>query len=325
MAALALYDAARLARASKRVYALSLQALDGNVSPLLLETLALRPYPYTVQAGGELRTLLEGSSLWNSNARRPLQDPLSFRDAVYLLGEQDRTLAESRALLEIQLNSADDNPAVAIGVTTSSALAQARRGHVAANGIVGAVLPSANFDPLPWVLSFEQLGLALAHSSLASAERIIRLNDDHLTGLPRYLGTAASVHAFGAAEKSPVALAEENRELAVPVSMDFLPVAGGIEDIATNAPRVVERVQRQIDNCYLLLGLELLHAAQAIDLRKRSQPSFTLAPRTAGLYAALRRRVDFLDADRALTGDFRKAAEVVRSYGNDPEALAAAR
>jgi histidine ammonia-lyase len=40
----------------------------------------------------------------------------------------------------------------------------------------------------------------------------------------------------------------ENKELAMPVSMDYLPVAGDIEDIATNAPRVVERMQQQIDN-----------------------------------------------------------------------------
>jgi histidine ammonia-lyase len=314
MAALALNDMGRLLNVSKLVYALSLQAFNGNVSPFLQDTLALRPFPYTVQAGNQLRTLLAGGSIWNHDAKRALQDPLSFRSGVYLLGEEDRVYAATRALLSVQLNSSDDNPGVAVGVTPRSTRSQEARGYVKVNGVTGAVLPSANFEPLPWVLSFEETGLVLAHNSLASAQRIIKLNDPHLTGLSRFLGTDQTVHAFGAMEKPPVALAMENKELAMPVSMDYLPVAGDIEDIATNAPRVVERVQQQIDNSFTLLGIELIHAGQAIDLRRQQQPDFTLSPATAGLYTALRGKVAFLDRDRPLTPDFRAAAVLLHTY-----------
>ncbi|MCQ4380158.1 aromatic amino acid lyase, partial [Clostridioides difficile] len=64
-------------------------------------------------------------------------------------------------------------------------------------------------------------------------------------------------------EKPPTALAMTVQSLAMPVSLDSLPVAGGIEDGATNAPDVVQRVQKQIDASYTLLGLELIEAAQA--------------------------------------------------------------
>jgi histidine ammonia-lyase len=314
MAALALNDMGHLLRISKLVYALSLQAFNGNVSPFLQDTLALRPFPYTVRTGEELRTLLAGSSIWNRDDKRALQDPLSYRDGVYLLGEEARAYASAQALLNIQLNSSDDNPGVAVGVKAHSARWQDRRGYVDANGVTGAVLPSANFEPLPWVLSFEELGLVLGHNSLASAQRIMKLNDPQRSGLSRFLGTEQTVHAFGAMEKPPVALAEANKELAMPVSMDYLPVAGDIEDIATNAPRVVERVQQQIDNSYTLLGIELIHAGQAVDLRKQQQPDFTLSPATAGLYTALRGKVAFLDRDRPLTPDFRAAAALLHAY-----------
>ncbi|KQP35784.1 histidine ammonia-lyase [Pseudorhodoferax sp. Leaf274] len=314
MAALALDDMARLRTVSKLVYALSLQALNGNVSPFLQDTLALRPFPYTAQAGSQLRGLLAGSSIWDRDDKRALQDPLSFRSGVYLLGEEDRTFDATRALLNIQLNSSDDNPGVAVDVTPHSNRAQESRGYVKAADIQGAVLPSANFDPLPWVVAFQEMGLALAHSSMASAQRIVKLNDPHFTGLPRFLGGEGTVHAFGAMEKPVMALASENRELALPVSLDYLPVAGGVEDIATNAPRVVERVQRQIDNSFALLGIELIHAAQAIDLRKQQQPGFTLSPPTAELYGALRKQVAFLDTDRPMTPDFRAAAALLASY-----------
>ncbi|NPT53590.1 HAL/PAL/TAL family ammonia-lyase [Paraburkholderia elongata] len=314
MAALALDDMGHLLKVSKLVYALSLQAFNGNVSPFLQDTLALRPFAYTVRAGEELRTLLAGSSIWNRDDKRALQDPLSYRDGVYLLGEEERAYAGAQALLNVQLNSSDDNPGVAVGVKAHSARWQDRRGYVDANGVTGAVLPSANFEPLPWVLSFEELGLVLGHNSLASAQRIMKLNDPQRSGLSRFLGTEQTVHAFGAMEKPPVALAEANKELAMPVSMDYLPVAGDIEDIATNAPRVVERVQQQIDNSFTLLGIELIHAGQAVDLRKQQQPDFTLSPATAGLYTALRGKVAFLDRDRPLTPDFRAAAALLHAY-----------
>ncbi|MEK2605707.1 HAL/PAL/TAL family ammonia-lyase [Burkholderia arboris] len=313
MGALALTDMARLAQVSKVVFALSLQGLNGNVSPFREDTLALRPFPATLRAGATLRTLLAGSSLWNRDPDRPLQDPLSFRSGVYLLGEEDRTYDEARALLQVQLNSSDDNPGVAVGVTPKSSRAQDAAGYVDGGG---AVLPSANFEPLPWVLAFEQLGLALGHNALASAQRIVKLNDPHLTGLSRFLGTEDTVHAFGAMEKPPTALAMTVKSLAMPVSLDYLPVAGGIEDIATNAPDVVQRVQKQIDASYTLLGLELVEAGQAIDLRQRKQPSFTLAPATQPLYRALRTKVAFLQRDRPLTPDFRAADALLRAYRN---------
>lgn len=309
LASLALNDLAHLRRISKLVYALSLQAFNGNVSPLLQDTLALRPFPQTVQAGADLRKLLDGASLWNRDPGRALQDPLSFRTGVYLLGELDHSYAQTLALIDIQLNSSDDNPGVAIGVTPKSSRWQEKQGYLDSKG---AVLPTANFEPLPWVMALEESGLALAHNSLASAQRIIKLNDPNFTGLSRFLGTDSTIHAFGAMEKPAVALAMENKELALPVSLDYLPVAGNIEDVATNAPVAVLRVRKQIANSYALLGIELIHAAQAAELRQRKNPDFTLSPATKVLFDALRKQVPFLEQDRPLTNDFRAAADVLQ-------------
>ena len=312
LAALALNEMGHLLADYKLVYALSLQAFNGNVSPFLSDTLALRPFPQTVRVGGELRTMLNGSSIWNHDAKRALQDPLSLRSGVYLLGELDRSYRNSREQLLIQLNSSDDNPGVAVNVSPKSSRDQEKQGYLAKGS--GAVLPSANFDPLPWVLALEEMQLALAHNSLGSAQRVVRLNDSDMTGLTRFLGTDKTVHAFGAMEKPVMAMAMENKALAKPVSMDYLPVAGGIEDVATNSLSVTQRLQKQIDNSYTLLGIELIHAAQAIDLRQQAQPGFTLSSATQKLYAALRQKVKFMDVDRPLAPDFRAAAVVLRDY-----------
>ena len=161
MAALALYDAARLTDLSFAVYALALEALNGNIHPFTAEVLQQRPYPAVAESGQILRLLLRGSSLSEPDPNRRLQDPLSFRSALFFLADlRDSYLRADRRLL-IQLNSADDNPVVI---------------PPGKNDPAGAVIPSANFEPLPWVTAFEQFSLSVARYSMLSAQQLIVLN-----------------------------------------------------------------------------------------------------------------------------------------------------
>ena len=68
----------------------------------------------------------------------------------------------------------------------------------------GAIIPSANFEPLPIALSAERTAVALAHVAHNSVQRTLRMDDDHFSGLPRYLtaDTNENSHGFGATEDS---------------------------------------------------------------------------------------------------------------------------
>lgn len=315
MGCLALADMAQLQRVNTVAFAFSIQGLNGNVSPFLEDTLALHPFPDTVKAGAQIRGLLQGSSIWNKDDNRRLQDPLSYRDSVFVIGEVNRAYESARFLFNVQLNSSDDNPGVAVGVKPKGDRFQEKKSYVTTEGGSGAVLPSANFEPLPWVIAFEQLGIALAHNSMTSALRTTKLGTPDFTGgLERYLGTPKSYHAFGAMEKPPVTLAMENKVLSTPVSTEFLPVAGQVEDVATNAPLVVQRLHKQVDNSFWLLGIEMIHAAQAVDLRHMKQPDYKLSPSAEKLYKAIRAKVPMLDEDRSYTPDFRAANEIMRTF-----------
>lgn len=310
LAALAIHDAEQLLSTSRLVYALSLEGLNGNVSPLLEDVAALRPFPSHLNSTAELRTLLDGSYLWQADDKRILQDPLSFRTAPYLLGSFADSLARTKALVQIQINSSDDNPGIAIGVEPKSDLFQARRGYVEG----GAVLPTANFEPLPWIITFEELAIVLAHHTTASSERVLKLNNPTHTKLPRYLGTEKTHHAFLVVEAPLMALATENRALAQPTSFDSRPIAGGVEDVGTNAPFVVERVRSQIDNSFTILSMELLHAAQAADLRLKEHPERKLSTATTTFHDAFRQKVRFLDRDRSMTPDIAAGASFLKGY-----------
>jgi len=111
-----------------------------------------------------------------------------------------------------------------------------------------------------------------------------------------------------------LALDAENRALSQPVSADLAIAAGGIEDVASNAHLVVERVSRMVDNLRYIVGMELMHAAQAVDLRRYSTPSLALGRETARLYEAYRAVVPFLDRDRPLTDDIRKSYDFLKRW-----------
>ncbi len=307
-AALAVHAYAKLrhlADIGRMVYALSLEALNGNVTPILAEVTAARPFPYVGQVAADLRAILRGSYLLLFSDQRALQDPLSYRTGPYRLAALERGLAELGALLAIQLNSSDDNPVVVFGKLSEMAQGLKEIKPVTVAGQDGAVIPSANFTPLPWVIAMERVGLALAHVSAASAQRTLKLSDGHVTGLQRFLGTEETTHAFGAIQKPFVALHAETRLLANPASLDFFAVAEYIEDVATNGPRVMRRVRRMIDNTYYILGFELLHAAQAVDLRMQASESSKqamgisprISPLTADFHRQYRQRVPFLAKD----------------------------
>jgi histidine ammonia-lyase len=120
--------------------------------------------------------------------------------------------------------------------------------------------------------------------------------------------------ALAEAQYPYLALDAENRALSQPVSADAATAAGGIEDVASNAPLVVDRIARMVDNLYTIVGMELMHAAQAVDLRRRAAPSLALGRQTARLHDAYRRVVPFLDRDRPLADDIRKSSDFLKHW-----------
>ena len=315
LACFALVEMKQIARCARVIYAASLEALNGNLAPIMPEPSIMRPFPAIAQAAADLRGILKGSYLHQPSETRPLQDPLSFRTAIHQIGGLDRALDELHELLAIQINAADDNPVVFVGEVDPETAALPGIMPVSEDGLQGAVIPTANFSPLPYVLSMERVAIAGAHLSKGSLERTLRLSDPHFTGLKRFLGTDRTIHAFGAIQKPIVGLDAENQELAEPISLTFAPVAIDVEDMGTNSARVGRRLRTLAGNLLNILGFELMHAAQAIDLRLAEDPDLALAEPTRALYAAYRRVVPFLETDaHVLTVHIEESGEFVGRY-----------
>ena len=304
-------------KVSPVVYGLTREGMNGNVAPFLAQTVNNHPLTGLKEAAAEMRATLKGSYLWNFDKTRALQDPLSFRTTVYTISEAKRALKELDELVNIQINSSDDNPGVILNASKEDFdKTQVKQYFVDKDGVKGAIIPSANFEPLPIAIAAQRATIALSHVSHNALHRTMRLDEDRFSGLARYLAgpNNPNGHAFGATEDSMVSIYAENIELANPISMHGTPVEGNIEDSASNLPRVAERLKRASNNMFDLYSMELLHNTQAIDLRKMKQDNVKLSDKTGALYNAYRKVVPFVDKDRIFSGDLENGIKILKSW-----------
>ena len=281
-AALVVNDALSVADAWRTAIALSFEAFRANVSPLDARAAAARPAAGQRETAAHLRALLDGSSLLNPHAARRVQDPLSFRVVAQVHGSLQGALEAARDDVETELNSAADSPLV-----------------IADDGIM---LSNGNFHVPHLALAFDAAAIACAQSSSLAAERVIRFMSPQFTDLPLQLTLHGPAHSgFATIQKTLTALWSEIRLRANPGSLDFLPVSEGVEDHATMALGSVEKLDETLQRIRYVIAIELLVAAQALDLRKVTLSELGHGSRAA--YARVREAAQVLDGDRPLGPD----------------------
>jgi histidine ammonia-lyase len=293
-AALVVNDASCALDALNVATALSFEGFRANLSPLDSRVQAARPAPGQGDIARRLTSLLAGSSLWQTGAARRVQDPLSLRCVTQVHGAALAALRTARDHVELELNSAADSPLVLTDA--------------------GEMLSTGNFHIPGFTLAFETLGLAFAHAALTCVQRCQKLFNPALSGLPLQLTTRGPEHSgFATVQKTLTALYDEIRHEANPATLDSLPVSEAVEDHAPMAPYVVAKTAAIVANLQYLVAIELLAAAQAVDLREL--PQGALGKGTQAAYAAVRTRVPRLDEDRPLGPDIEAIAALLAAGG----------
>jgi histidine ammonia-lyase len=297
--ALALHDAGLALQAQTAAGALSLEAAGANLSPIDPRVVALRPAPGQVAASQLIRSLMKGSDLLKAKHPRRVQDPLSFRCLAPVNGAAFSQLDRAEAAVLTDLNGAGDSPAVLIDDEE--------------------LMSTVNFDTTATSLAFEGLGLALSHTAAIAVFRIAKLMSPGFSGLPRFLTPKAGARTgFATVQKTASALEAEIRHLALPLGAMTAPVADGVEDYAPMTPRVVEKTHEIARRLARLAAIELVVAAQAVDLRE----GLKLGRGTGRAFAFVRSRVAKLEEDRPTGPDFECLAVAILA-GELSAALAA--
>jgi histidine ammonia-lyase len=287
---LVLIDAAELIESMQIAAALSFEAFVANLSVIHPGTARLRPHSGQATAGARLRELLEGSELWRPGAARNMQDPLSIRCVPQTHGAAYDALSVARGMMEIELNSVSDNPIVLIEED--------------------AIVSVGNFDVTSLAMAFDYVRLGIAHAAQVANERVQKLLWAHFSGLPTGLargdGPTGGLRPLG---RSFAAQATEARFLANPVSLDYRgQLAEGIEDHASMAPLAVSATSSLVGLVHRLVALELIIAAQAIDLRGRREQ---LGRGTARAYELVREFAGTLTDETEWNADIEGLAKFV--------------
>jgi histidine ammonia-lyase len=161
-------------------------------------------------------------------------------------------------------------------------------------------------------LAADQIALALAEIGSLAERRIALLTDPNLSQLPAFLTPQPGLNSgFMLAQIAAAALASENQHLAHPAGIDSRPTSANQEDHVSMATHAARRLLEMTDNAAHIVAIELLAAAQGIELRR---PLKSSAPLEAAL-ARIRMHAAFLTDDRPLADAIRAVAGDVLEGG----------
>jgi len=270
--------------------ALSLDALRGSPAAFDERIAAVRPYAGHAITARNLRRLNEGSAIRESHRAaekdKRVQDAYSLRCTPQVHGAVRDSLAQVRATLLVELNSATDNPLV----------------FAAGGADSGEVISGGNFHGQPLAMTADQLAVALATLAGISERRIEQMTNPQTSLLPAFLVRDAGLNSgFMIMQVAAAALASEMKTQATPHSVDSIPTSANQEDYVSMGMGAARRIQPMLGNLRNVLAIELLAACQGIDL---------LAPLATGAQAAkaqaiVRAESKMVGADRSLAPDIR--------------------
>lgn len=286
--ALAALEGRRLVRAADLVGALSTDALRGTDAAFDPRLHALRPYPGQIASAANLWRLLQGSAIRESHRDcaldRRVQDPYSVRCMPQVHGAVRGVLADCEAKLAVELNAVTDNPLVFPGA--------------GADG--GEVVSGGNFHGAPVAHAADALAAALTDLAAISERRTEKLTNSAFSGLPPFLVEDAGVNSgFMIAQVTAAALVSENKTLSHPAAVDSIPTSADKEDHVSMGMWAALKLGRVAANARTVLAIELLAAAQGIDLLR----PLTSSPPLEALHAAVRELVPAWREDREMAPD----------------------
>ncbi len=293
---LALVDAMKLANAADVIGAMTLEALRGTPVAFDEKIHAVRPHNGQRESARRLRELIEHSEIRESHRDKAadprVQDAYALRCMPQVHGAVRDALEHARQIVEVEINSATDNPLV---------FADA-----------GEVLSGGNFHGEPVSLAYDYAAVAVADLATISERRVERLVNPSLSGLPAFLSPHPGTNSgMMIAQVTAAALIAENNVLAHPASVFTLPTSANKEDHVSMGMTAALKLAQIVKNVETVLAIELLCAAQGLEFLKPLKPG----PKLAEVYRRVRQHVPALERDVQLSVFIESLAPVVRELG----------
>jgi histidine ammonia-lyase len=291
LALAALFDSWSLAQTALISGAMTTDALMHSTAPFRPEIHDLRGLPGQIAAAGSLRALLAESVIRESHRDDDdrVQDPYSIRCQPQVMGACIDLLRQIARTLEIEANAVTDNPIVVIED--------------------GSILSGGNFHAEPVAFAADICALAIAEIGSITERRIaITVDPAQSFGLPAFLSPAPGLNSgFMIAEVTAAALMSENKQKAMPCSVDSTPTSANQEDHVSMACHAARRLDSMNHNLANIIAIELLTSVQGIEFRAPIETS----PVLIKVMHAVRKKVKRLEQDRYMADDIAAVKDMV--------------
>lgn len=267
-----LIQAERLSDWADKIGAMSLEAFDGRIEPFYPQVHQVRAHQGQIDTAARMMELLEGSEL----IKRPkihVQDPYSFRCIPQVHGASKDTIRYVKSVIEIEINSATDNPTVFPDEDL--------------------IISAGNFHGQPIAIPMDMLAIALSELSNISERRTYKLISGQ-RGLPNFLVAKPGLNSgFMIPQYTAASIVSQSKTLCMPSSADSIPSSQGQEDHVSMGANAATKLVRVVDNTERVLAIELFNTAQALEFRRPAKTS----PILEQIYAEFRKCVPFIDDD----------------------------
>lgn len=287
---LALLDAIELFKAASIAAAMTFEALQGIAAAFSAQVHRVRPHSGQKYCAMLMRQLLQGSELLGRQKQDRVQDAYTLRCIPQVHGSSLEALKYIRSVLEIEINSATDNPLI----FPES----------------GEVISCGNFHGQPLAMALDFLALAVNELGNISERRIERLVNPALNnGLPAFLTENGGLNSgLMLLQYAAAALVSEGKVLAHPASVDSIPTSGNQEDHVSMGSIAAYKGRQVVENITWVISAELLAAARAMRYIKH-RPGRS----TAAACHLILEELPLGEGDRILYRDLQKVHGLWRS------------
>lgn len=284
-----LFEAEQVFAAGLAAGALSVDAAKGSDTPFDPRIHEVRGQHGQARVAAVLKKLLEGSAIRASHTEcERVQDPYSLRCQPQVMGAVLDQIEFAGGVLAREAAAVSDNPLI---------FAES-----------GEVLSGGNFHAEPVAMAADNLALALCEIGSLSERRIALLMDEKLSGLPAFLVSEGGLNSgFMLAQVTAAALVAENRQMAMPASVDSIPTSANQEDHVAMATHAARRLLAMAENAANIVAIELLAAAQGVDFHAPLKTSRRLSP----VHAKIRQVAPYLESDRPFAPDIAKVRRLI--------------
>jgi len=273
-----LLKAFQLVKYADIIGTISLEGYDGRIDPFLAPIHEARPHSGQIETARNIRKLLEGSELIQKE-KKNVQDPYSFRCMPQVHGASKDAIAYVANVVETEINSVTDNPTIFVDEDM--------------------IISGGNFHGQPLALSLDFLAIAMAELGSISERRTYRLISGD-RDLAEFLITNSGLNSgFMIPQYAAASIVSQNKQLCTPCSVDSIPSSNEQEDHVSMGGNAATKSLRVAENVERILAIELMNAAQAVDLRRPAKSS----PFIENFLTEYRTVVSFNEFDRVMYKD----------------------